>query len=398
MLCLLLLGAALPQTASALGLGEIESCSLDLSYMDGDTPLKDVEFRLYRAGEFTGKGIHVELLEPYKGYGVTPSEDWLARARTMAGYVARDRLTPVVSGKTGEDGAVSFSGLEKGLYLVVGDTVSQGGYIYTPTPFFMFLPNTQDGYTWESAVTASVKYSRTPVPVPDPGRSVRVLKVWDDGVHKEERPESVTVDLLRGGAVYDTVTLSRENNWRHQWDGLSTGDDWQVAEREMDSYSVSVSQGGITFTLTNTHLEPPLPDKPVPSNPLPSDEPIPSDPFLSDEPTLSEPPVNDPPDEDDIPDWNPPLGELPDDPNDPAGPTDPEPSDSPDSETSNSPDPETSNSPAPAPGTPNNPGDGLPQTGQLWWPVPMLGIGGAVLVMLGVLRRRKYYGNEEETE
>ena len=362
MLCLLLLGTALPQTASALGLDEIESCSLELSYMDGETPLKDVAFRLYRAGEFTGKGVHVELLEPYKGYGVTPGEDWLARAQTMAGYVARDGLSPAVSGKTDADGAVSFSGLKKGLYLVVGDTVSQDGYIYTPTPFFMFLPNTQDGYTWENAVTASVKHSRTPVFVPDPGRSVRILKVWDDGGHEEERPESVTVDLLRGGAVYDTVTLSRENNWRYQWDGLSAGGDWQVAERELDSYSVSVSQGGITFTLTNTYLESPPPDRPVPS----------------------EPPVNDPPDEDDIPDWNPPLGELPDDP------TDPEPSDSPD--------PETSNSPDPAPETPNNPGDGLPQTGQLWWPVPMLGIGGAVLVMLGVLRHRKCYTNEEETE
>lgn len=95
----------------------------------------------------------------------------------------------------------------------------------------------------------------------------------------------------------------------------------QAAERELDSYSVSVSQGGITFTLTNTYLEPPPPGRPV----------------------LSEPPVNDPPDEDDIPDWNPPLGELPDDP------VDPEPSDSPGPEPSDNPEPETSNSPDPAP-------------------------------------------------
>ena len=40
--------------------------------------------------------------------------------------------------------------------------------------------------------------------------------------------------------------------------------------------------------------------------------------------------------------------------------------------------------PSPAP----NPPEPLPQTGQLWWPVPVLLIAGAVLVLSGILRRR----------
>ena len=41
--------------------------------------------------------------------------------------------------------------------------------------------------------------------------------------------------------------------------------------------------------------------------------------------------------------------------------------------------------PSPAP----NPPSPLPQTGQLWWPVPVLLIAGAVLVLSGILRRRR---------
>ena len=34
----------------------------------------------------------------------------------------------------------------------------------------------------------------------------------------------------------------------------------------------------------------------------------------------------------------------------------------------------------------------LPQTGQLWWPVPLLACGGLVLLILGWLRKERYEG------
>ncbi|MDO4732896.1 MAG: Cna B-type domain-containing protein [Bacillota bacterium] len=52
----------------------------------------------------------------------------------------------------------------------------------------------------------------------------------------------------------------------------------------------------------------------------------------------------------------------------------------------------------PVPGDPEPPGPpsppGLPQTGQLWWPVPLLLVAGLVLMLLGILRRRSI-ANEE---
>lgn len=44
--------------------------------------------------------------------------------------------------------------------------------------------------------------------------------------------------------------------------------------------------------------------------------------------------------------------------------------------------------PSTTPATPTTPGEKLPQTGQLWWPVPVLLAVGLLLVVLGLVRRR----------
>ena len=37
----------------------------------------------------------------------------------------------------------------------------------------------------------------------------------------------------------------------------------------------------------------------------------------------------------------------------------------------------------------------LPQTGQLWWPVPFLAVGGMFFLLIGALRRRRDTYDEE---
>ena len=47
------------------------------------------------------------------------------------------------------------------------------------------------------------------------------------------------------------------------------------------------------------------------------------------------------------------------------------------------------NSTPPEPSTPDQPSDPkLPQTGQLWWPVPMLIVAGLLFIAIGLIRRR----------
>ena len=317
--CVLTLGP-LPQAARAA-----DANTLTIAYAPEDEAMAGVTFRLYRVADVSRERVSATPVAPYDSYNVlNGSADWLAKASTLAGYISQDGLEADASGVTDETGRLTVPGLPDGMYLILGESQTRDGYTYIPTPFLLFLPNTADGHTWEEHVSTYVKFTRYSNSSPDPTVRRHVLKVWEDDGQEHVRPDSVTVDLLRDGAVYDTVTLSAENNWRHDWTGLEAGVRWQVVERETPGYTVSVNESGITFVVTNTR---------------------------QDETDITDPdiPLDEKPPEDDLTDI--------DDPDLPLA--------------------------------------NLPQTGQLWWPVPLLTIAGVLLLILGAARRRRSAWDEE---
>ena len=109
-------------------------------------------------------------------------------------------------------------------------------------------------------MTASPKHTRTENP-PSPSEDTvdrRVIKLWQDDV-QELRPSEVVIELLKDGKLYDTVTLNEKNNWRHTWRGLpeynADGSKiaWRVTERVPKNYTVRITRDGVTFLVTNTY-------------------------------------------------------------------------------------------------------------------------------------------------
>lgn len=315
---LLTLAAVLVLPLNALAAGRIDltrDVRLTLTFQDEETPLSGAVFSIYLVAETDAFG-ELTVTDAFKGYSVDIRGEndaaWRQLADTLAGYVLRDSTAPTDSGRTDAHGQLVFptggGHLTAGLYLVTGARHTQDGYRYDPSPFLVLLPARDAAANeWNYDVHAAPKADISEIP--DEGGTVerKVLKVWDDS--GEERPASVTVQLLRDGAVYDTVTLSAANNWRHGWSELDDAYVWRVVEKTVpEGYTVSVSREGITFVVTNTADTPtPPPDTP----PTPSD--TPSD-------------------------------------------------------------------------TPKQPT--LPQTGQLWWPVPLLTAAGLLLIVAGLVRRR----------
>lgn len=169
--------------------------------------------------------------------------------------------------------------------------------------------------------------------------SLTVNKVWvlDDG---GEAPASVTVELLRNNRVHEKVTLDEDNDWSHTWTRLDGRFNWKVQEADVpDGFTAEVSHRGTIWTITNDDL-PEDPETP------------PEEPDEPDEPDTPEDPVT--PDEPDVPD----TPDTPDEPNTPNEPT-------------------------------------LPQTGQNWRLVWILAITGAVLVLVGILGKKRYHGKHE---
>lgn len=175
--------------------------------------------------------------------------------------------------------------------------------------------------------------------------SLTVNKEWilDDG---GEAPVSVTVELLRNNRVYKEVTLDEDNDWSHTWTRLDGRFNWKVQEADVpDGFTAEVSHRGTIWTITNDDI----PEDPETPPEEPDEPDTPEDPDTPDEPDIPGTP-----DEPDVPD----TPDTPDEPNTPNEPT-------------------------------------LPQTGQNWRLVWILAITGAVLVLVGILGKKRYHGKHE---
>lgn len=248
---LLLVLCLTPVQAFAAGSGTL---TLNYAY-DG------VAFRLYHTADTDGT-----LTGAFNGYPVVIPDSgsagaWQDVANTLAAYVSSDSISPNAVGTT-TNGSVRFSGLEDGIYLVTGDVSYAGNYTYTPVPFLVRITG---------SVTANVKYDRSGGGDSPEHVSYTVKKVWS-GDTASTRPASVAVRLLHNGKEIGTVTLQESNGWSHTWSGLEDGGAYQVIETDVpEGYTVSVSQNGTTFTVTNTAKTPDNPDNP--DNPDEPDKP-----------------------------------------------------------------------------------------------------------------------------
>lgn len=208
-------------------------------------------FSVYRVAEMTQNGY--VLTGSFADYPVSPvaddTEQWLSLAATLAAYAARDEIVPDASGEI-DHNQLTCTGLLPGLYLVVGSITTQDRTVYHPIPFLRVLEEGKDS-------TASVKWEEETLP--GQRADYTVQKVWQDDGFEEERPDSVTVQLLENGKVMETVTLSEENHWQHTWKQLPDACQWQVTEQDVpQGYTVTVSQSGKAFTVTNTYQQTPV--------------------------------------------------------------------------------------------------------------------------------------------
>ena len=99
-----------------------------------------------------------------------------------------------------------------------------------------------------------------------------VRKVWSDGNANHDQ-DSITVNLLKDGEVEQSQELNAENGWAYTFDRLAEGYTWTVEEADVpEDYEVSYDTAGTTTTITNTKKEAPTPD------PKPDPDPEPEEP------------------------------------------------------------------------------------------------------------------------
>ena len=246
------------------------ACSLQLEYSTSQTAFPNLSISLYRVADYFSDGTW-KLSGDFANYpvnihGITSQTEWAQVTSTLFAYASADHLQPMRQGTTDTSGHLLFEDLTPGMYLIPGYSAENSSGTWQFDAFLVLLPHPAEEGPHLYDVTAKPKCSQfTPTPEQI---QLTVVKHWRDAGYENSRPASVTVDILNNGQVVMTQQLNQENNWTFSWDTLNDGSVWQVVERNVPSgYTVTVSQTGNSFLLTNTHpggvIHPPQTGDPV---------------------------------------------------------------------------------------------------------------------------------------
>jgi hypothetical protein len=215
---------------------------------DGE-PVANATFNIYYIGEIDDDDSLV-MSNDFAAATISAVDvddvDTVELSETLEGYVHRDKLEPVTSAVTDGNGVAQFEidDVDDGVYLCDGDELLTENKIYKFEPFLVEIPQ-DDLVSVPKIMSLSLEEAE----------QLSVLKVWKDNENAAgERPESITVQLLRDDDVYQELELSSANNWRHTWYALDENYEWRVVEKEApEDYKVSITTEGSTVVITNTN-------------------------------------------------------------------------------------------------------------------------------------------------
>ncbi len=243
---------------------EDKTGTLTLWCANDDDKVEGMHWRIYRIGHRTANDYVFE--GDFAGYRATlgdkskPMLDWSTETVAAAGEALKrkaiaDGIPFSSEGDTDAQGSLSFSGLEKGLYLVCGDVLEKDDVTYIPSALFFEM--TGEDAAVLNAYPKIILRKKT-----SGGSHYSVRKVWqneEDQAWNENT--SVTVEIYRDNVKFDETVLNSGNNWTYSWDDREDHD-WFVYERYIpDSYTVAYLNNQTQFLIVNTfddELGPPV--------------------------------------------------------------------------------------------------------------------------------------------
>ena len=170
-------------------------------------------------------------------------------ANTLRVNALIDGLPCLSEGYTDEKGNLNFTGLEDGLYLVIGDSLDKGEKTYIPSSIFFEVNSEQENY-----LNAFPKIIY--VTMNSEAENYSVRKVW---ANNENQPPAldtyITCEIYCDGELRETVRLDRTNNWEYRWTD-KPGHDWLVREKEIpENYTVTYDGNHYQYIIVNTYDE-----------------------------------------------------------------------------------------------------------------------------------------------
>lgn len=244
-LCLLM---PLSAFAERVEIDHPASLTLRLAY--GGAGLPGASFEVFRVAEMDDDA-RFAMLGGYTAGSVDINKvEGAAAWSALAERLAKQAGTPTAEAVTDQQGKALFDGLESGLYLVMGQPLEQGDYVYEYAPFLVSVPSKADG-KWQYDAMADVKAEPRPLLF-----DMQVVKVWKDPGYVDKRPDEITVELYRDGAVLESVKLNDRNHWKHTFEDLERTHKWMVREQKVPSgYRATYEERNGAQIITNTYVK-----------------------------------------------------------------------------------------------------------------------------------------------
>jgi len=228
-----------------------KECTLTLNYLYDDYNLTDIGVKLYLVSTIT-PDYQYQISSHFSNYlikinGLKTDQEWNILKETLNSYITADNVKEEIS-TTISNNVVEFSNLKPGLYLVKTEKIAIENYELVFDSFLINVPELKEDGSWKYNVTA---YPKALEYTPKYEEVIyKVIKEWDD--NKENRPESVDIDVYKDGILQTTTVLTKKDNWIYEWKTIDDGSTWTVVERNIkDGYSVSITKRDNTFIIVN---------------------------------------------------------------------------------------------------------------------------------------------------
>ena len=228
-------------------------CVKDTEIVEG------MHWQIFRVGhrendDYIFEGAFSEY-RPTLGDKRKPMLEWDADTVASAGetlkvYAIVDKIPNNGEGYTNDEGNLTFKGLDDGLYLVVGDLLRKGTKTYIPSAIF-FEMSGQEAATLNSYPKIVLET------LDEQSADYSVKKVWvNDANQPPDLDVYITCEIYCDGVLKKTVRLDNTNDWTYKWSDKG-GHMWLVKEKVIPKdYTVSYKDNHYQYLIVNTYDTP----------------------------------------------------------------------------------------------------------------------------------------------
>lgn len=230
-----------------------KNCTLTLICSSDSKPIENLEWSVYRIGSRNSSGGFT-LEGKFKRYPVSLDDMSVSSvqrdAYTLENYAILDGVPADATGKTDKQGRLVLSNLKSGIYLITGKEYSTSKYRFIPSPSIIELKEKNE------SKTVYPKFRIEEIPEKKKV-SYSLRKVWsnDEGM-SAVRPKEISVELYANEKLKKTIKLNASNGWYYEWESEDTIS-WRVKEKVVaKGYTVNVVKNDTQFLIVNTYNPP----------------------------------------------------------------------------------------------------------------------------------------------